>query len=287
MMNGWLIYDKNQAKLNESYIEWFIDEAKRQHIHLKLILREQLQIAIKENKYRITVDDKNYPLPDFVVMRTIDSTLHTYFDQLNIRTFNSRFVAEICNNKALTHLHVHALNVPMVDTCFVKRTAFPDEPPFSYPVVVKDAYGRSGKDVYFVQNKRKWQKVPELIKSDNILVQRTNVQLGKDVRVFVIGNEIIASVLRHNEDDFRANYGLGGNAYIYHLSFAERKMIQKIVDYFRFDLVGIDFLISETGELMFNEIEDVVGSRILSKATNINLLEKYITYIKQSMPFPK
>lgn len=57
-------------------------------------------------------------------------------------------------------------------------------------------------------------------------------------------------------------------------------MIQKIIDHFDFGLVGIDFLIGHDGELIFNEIEDVVGSRTLSEISDINLLEKYVTFIK-------
>lgn len=40
MKTGWLIYKKQDALENKSYINWFIKEAKEQEIHLKLILRE-------------------------------------------------------------------------------------------------------------------------------------------------------------------------------------------------------------------------------------------------------
>ncbi|HLS65747.1 MAG TPA: hypothetical protein VK029_02020 [Pseudogracilibacillus sp.] len=282
-MNGWLIYDERAAIENYSYITWFIDEAKRQHVNIRLVLREQLQIGIYHDRYDVTIDGKEVPLPHFVVIRTIEPTLQTYFHALNVITFNSSAVAAICNDKSLTHLHVHKLNVPMVDTYFIKRSSFPRKPPLPYPFVVKDAYGRSGTDVYYVREHSMWRQIPHQLTSENIIVQGANVQLGKDVRVFVIGKKIVAAVLRHNERDFRANYSLGGDAHIYHLSTKERQMIQKIVDYFQFDLVGIDFLLSEKGELLFNEIEDVVGSRILSKVTNINLLEMYVTHIKKTV----
>lgn len=282
-MNGWLIYDQRAAEANRSYIAWFIDEARKQHINVRLVLREQIQIGIRNGRYDITIDRKEVHLPHFVVIRTIEPTLQTYFAALDVVTFNNAAVASICNDKALTHLHVQKLHIPMVDTYFLKRSSFPKKPPLRYPIVVKDAHSRSGTDVFYVRDDMVWKRMPEKISSENIIVQAANVQLGKDVRVFVIGKKIIAAILRHNERDFRANYRLGGDAYIYHLSETERQMIQKIVDYFHFDLVGIDFLLSEDGKLLFNEIEDVVGSRILSKTTNINLLEKYITHIKATV----
>ena len=50
-----------------------------------------------------------------------------------------------------------------------------------------------------------------------------------------------------------------------------------------FGLVGIDFLFDSEGGLLFNEIEDVVGSRTLSQVSDINLLEKYVSFIKQNV----
>src|SRR5690625_6839454 len=91
--------------------------------------------------------------------------------------------------------------------------------------------------------------------------------MGKDLRVFVIGKQIIAAVLRVNNNDFRANFKLGGSAFLYHLTIDEVEMINKIINHFDFGLVGIDFLIDKEGNLLFNEIEDVVGSRILSETT--------------------
>lgn len=43
--------------------------------------------------------------------------------------------------------------------------------------------------------------------------------------------------------------------------------------------MGIDFLIDENGEFLFNEIEDVVGARMLYQLTDINLVGKYLEFI--------
>src|SRR5699024_246313 len=95
----------------------------------------------------------------------------------------------------------------------------------------------------------------------NYIIQSTqHIQFGKDLRVFVIGKTIIAAVLRENDKDFRANYTRGGTAKLYQLNYNETILIQKIINLFEFDYVGIDFLINKTGQLIFNEIEDVVGS---------------------------
>ena len=45
-------------------------------------------------------------------------------------------------------------------------------------------------------------------------------------------------------------------------------------------MVGIDFIFDEHGHFLFNEIEDVVGSRTLSALSEINIVREYLKFIK-------
>ena len=282
-MKGWLIYDKQSANENMSYIEWFIDEAKQQSIQLELVYRESLTTGIVDGKHQLFIDQNTVTLPDFAVIRTIEPVLQVFLEACHIHTFNSSMVSTICNHKMLTHMEVNKLHIPMVPTYFTSKKTLSENPPITYPLVIKEASGRSGKQVHLIKNHEEWKMAFSTLSTNDIIIQSANVELGKDVRVFVIGKEIIGAVLRVNKNDFRANFKLGGDAEPFTLSAADRKMIQKIIDHFDFGLVGIDFLIGKDGELLFNEIEDVVGSRILSEVSNVNLLEKYVTYIKSTL----
>lgn len=283
MINGWLIYRKKDAHKNQSYIDWFINEANQQHIHLTLIYREQLTIGIEQNKYVVWLNGEKVILPNFAVVRTIEPFLQVQLEHCGIHTFNNSSIATICNDKILTHLEVNKLNIPIVDTYFYKKDLLTKVPPLPFPFVTKEAKGRSGQQVHFITSITEWIQCLHELQSENLVIQSANVDLGKDVRVFVVGKKIIAAVLRHNKHDFRANFKLGGKAIPYELTNKEKTMIQNIVNHFNFGLVGIDFLIGINGELLFNEIEDVVGSRILSEATRINLLQKYVSYIKRQL----
>lgn len=286
-MQGWLIYNAQDASENESYIEWFIEECNKQHIELKLLIREQLTVGIIDGKTTISYNGKPVEVPDFVVIRTIEPLLQYTFEALDIPTFNSFQVAQTTNHKSYTYMKISRLGIPMVPTYFATKRSLPLTPPLPFPFVVKGATGRGGKQVCFIADETDWLNVPKNIDSDDIIIQKADVQLGKDVRVFVIGKEIVASVLRENDHDFRANYKLGGKARLFTLTDGQKRTVQKIVDHFDFGLVGIDFLLSHDGELLFNEIEDVVGSRILSITSDINLLEKYVAFIKHRVAFRK
>ncbi|MGJ9457107.1 ATP-grasp domain-containing protein [Oceanobacillus sp. CF4.6] len=282
MKTGWLIYSKEDAVQNASFIDWFIEEANKQTLALNLILREEMTIGIVKNQQCVQVRNESVDLPDFAIVRSIEPLLNLHLEALGVSVFNSSIVSSICNNKALTHHHINQLGLPMVDTIYSKRESIQDTPPLAYPFIAKEVSGRGGKQVYYIENAMDWMNCKMSIQTD-IIIQSSDVQLGKDLRVFVVGKEIVAAVLRESSTDFRANYKLGGSAQLYKLNEEEENLIHQIIKTFDFGMVGIDFLIGHEDELLLNEIEDVVGSRTLSAADDVNILEKYISHIKKSL----
>ncbi|WP_430784997.1 ATP-grasp domain-containing protein [Virgibacillus flavescens] len=280
---GWLLYSEKDTIDNANYINWFICEAKEQNIELELVTRENITAGIMSNNRTILVNNNPVIMPDFVVMRTIDTMLSLHLEAMGIRVFNSSVVSHFCNNKELTHHYVHNLKIPMVDTLFIHQEQLQTFNLMKYPFVAKVATSRGGKEVYLIENHTDWNNCLRLLPTNPVILQSCDVSFGKDLRVFVVGNEIVGSVLRENPNDFRANYKLGGSASWYTLNEEERDTVNKIINEFQFDMVGIDFLFSESGKLLFNEIEDVVGSRTLSAVSDINILQKYITHIKSKL----
>ncbi|WP_047981697.1 ATP-grasp domain-containing protein [Ornithinibacillus contaminans] len=281
--SGWLIYSKRDAHENQAYISWFIEEAAKQAIQLTLILREQLHVGIIHHKHSLLYEQKLTKLPDFAVIRTIEPLLSYQLEQLGINVFNNSSVAEICNHKGRTYFEVAKLGIPMVDTLFIKQENLPSTIPIPLPFVIKEVAGRGGKQVYYVECVEQWDAFIKQPTPGEYVIQSTDVQLGKDLRVFVVGNRIVGAVLRESNQDFRANYTLGGSAKLYELSHEEQQLIHKIIQHFDFGMVGIDFLIGHEGQLLFNEIEDVVGSRTLSAVSNVNILADYITHIVEKL----
>ena len=280
-MQGWLLYSQKDAEQNRSYIDWFIDEAQKEDIELRLIVREQLDGGIETGRLLWRDEGDAITLPTFAVVRTVEPFLQRLLEDVGVLTFNSFSIAQTTNDKRLTYFEMQKLGIPIVDTYFTTAYSFPESPPLNFPLVVKEATGRGGKEVFYITSEDEWNRVLEHISSNELVIQRANVKLGRDIRVFVIGKEIIAAILRKSDHDFRANFTLGGTAELYELSEEEQSLVKKILEHFDFGFVGIDFLISEDGNLLFNEIEDVVGSRTLSSTTDINVLEKYVKFIKK------
>ncbi|MFC2948490.1 ATP-grasp domain-containing protein [Virgibacillus sediminis] len=283
MIKGWLIYRKEDAAANETYIEWMKEEAAWQGLLLKLIYREEITMGITEKGHGIWKNDKFLPPPEFAINRAVDPLLSFHLENMGIPVFNPSEVSRICNDKAWTHQYVQKMGVPMTDSLFYRKTDLPPAPPLNLPIVVKESGGRGGKEVYIIHTAEDWKQVRGKLADTTILVQSADVQLGKDLRVFVVGKQVTAAVLRENQHDFRANYKLGGSASLYQLTGKEMDIVQKITSHFPFGMVGIDFLIDHDGNLLFNEIEDVVGSRTLSQVNGPNIVCEYMTYIRKHM----
>lgn len=273
---GWLIYNHEDAAKNSGYIDWMLDEAKSLDLDLHLYYREDIQIGHRLN--RLYVEHKRQPveLPDFAIVRTIDTFFTKQLEQLHITCFNSSFVSELANDKAKTHQYLTSIGILMSDTVYCYGQPSADD--MEFPFIAKDIHGRGGKQVYLIEHDKDLKELPEA----KWIVQKPGV-FGKDIRVFVIGQRIVAAVLRESSSNFKANYTLGGSASLYELSAAEKTLVEQVIASFDFGMVGIDFIFAEDGSLMLNEIEDVVGSRTLSALSDLNIVKEYLLFIKEKL----
>ena len=126
-------------------------------------------------------------------------------------------------------------------------------------------------------------KILNGLNQSNVVLQPLTGFRHQDLRVYVIGEKIIAAILRTAKEGFKSNFSLGGDVSEYQLSKEETTIVEKIISLFHFGLVGIDFIIGDNGELIFNEIEDVVGARMLYQCTDINLVGLYLEFIKMNL----
>ena len=257
-MTGAIIYFKEAVKGNENYIKWYIEKFTKKGVDFKLIYVED-------------IDYNN--LPDFAVCRFIAPEVTKKLVEKGVRCFNNSFVSEICNDKLKTYEYVSEKGIEIMPV--LNRDCE------EFPVVVKSKNGHGGTEVFMVENHRELVEKLDVLK-DNYVIQKPCNNLGRDVRVYVIGGKIITAMLRISDKDFRSNFCLGGRAEVYNLSDEEREKVEKVIRLFDFDFVGIDFIFNN-GKMVFNEIEDVVGSRMVYTYTDIDIVEMYVDYILEKV----
>lgn len=273
MKTIWLVYERNNIVRNQFFIDRWYDAAKQRGVGIKLVREDEIHYGIRENKLSLA-HQEGIILPDAAVMRLNLPLMTAHLEKMGIPCFNNEKVARICNDKRLTHQAVSGI-APMMDTAFLH--GHEENPPFPYPFIVKGAQGCGGRQVFLVQDQESFRLALETIQPDCALAQPVCDTPGKDVRAYVLGNRLRKVMMRFSSNDFRSNIGLGGDSIPYELAADELRMVHDIMSLFDFSLAGIDFIFHQ-GRLLFNEIEDAVGTRMLY-ANNIDIVSEYLDLI--------
>ena len=176
----------------------------------------------------------------------------------------------------MCYQYVSKANIKIQDTLFNNYSLL------SFPLVLKNPLGRGGNEVFLIKNENELKEKCCLYPSYTLQSYCEN-KIAKDLRVYVINNKIVKAILRKSTKDFRANYSISKSAEVYELKDNEIYLINKVINLFTIDYAGIDFLINENNELIFNEIEDSVGARALYELTDINIASLYIEHIYKTL----
>ncbi len=287
-MTGWLIYGEEDVKKNQSYIDLYMEEGRKSGIKIQLILAGKLEIGIRDRTWFVTYGHEAVTKPDFAICRTIYPLLTKQLEYLGIPAFNNSRVAGLCNDKAKTCQYVAQLGIDMVDSVFIRGKELREAMDrIEGRSVIKAVAGHGGSQVFLfdpiASTSVEREEILKGVGHSDAIIQPFTGTGRQDLRVYVIGRKIIAAILRTAREGFKSNYSLGGKVERYELSEEEVLTVKKIISIFDFGLAGIDFLIGDKGELIFNEIEDVVGARMLYECTDINLAGLYLSYIASKL----
>ncbi|WKA56237.1 ATP-grasp domain-containing protein [Planococcus shixiaomingii] len=210
-----------------------------------------------------------------VLFRTRRPKAARFLEDRGIYLVNRAEVNRIANDKWQAFQLFLMLGVPAVPTF---REAL------DFPYVAKTVDGHGGAEVAFVPSDA---EVPHF-KSD--MIYQPVVEHVADVRVYVIGDEVVGAVRRSSDSDFKANYSLGGSAEKFTVTAAQIKDVLRIARALNSDYIGIDFLLLPDGRHLFNEIEDPVGARSFYKTHDENIAELLVNHLaelKKRSPFRK
>ncbi len=157
------------------------------------------------------------------------------------------------------------------------------------PVIIKLATGTHGNGVILAETKKAAKSALQafyLYNEDgtNILLQEyIKESAGTDIRAFVVGNRVIASMQRASlDDDFRSNLHQGGAGTPIKLSDEEKKVALKAAKAMGLHICGVDLMRSNRGPLVL-EVNASPGFGI-EKVTGKNVGGKIIEYIEHNAP---
>ncbi len=153
------------------------------------------------------------------------------------------------------------------------------------PVIIKLASGTHGNGVVLAETKKAAKSVLQafyLTNDDgtNILLQEFIVEsAGTDIRAFVVGSRVVASMKRQSlDDDFRSNLHKGGEGTVVKLTDEEKKAAIKAAKAMGLNVAGVDLMRSDRGPLIL-EVNASPGFGI-EKVTGRNVAGAIIEYVE-------
>lgn len=155
------------------------------------------------------------------------------------------------------------------------------------PVIIKLARGTHGNGVVLAETKKAAKSVLQAFyvmdeDGTNILLQEfIKESAGTDIRAFVVGGKVVASMQRQSlDDDFRSNLHQGGAGKPVKLTDEERKVAQKAAKAMGLPICGVDMMRSENGPLVL-EVNASPGFGI-EKVTKRDVAGKIMDYVEQN-----
>lgn len=155
------------------------------------------------------------------------------------------------------------------------------------PVIIKLATGTHGNGVVLADTKKAAKSALQafyLYNEDgtNILLQEyIKESAGTDIRAFVVGSRVIASMKRQSlDDDFRSNLHKGGEGTSVKLTPEEKRIAVKAAKAMGLHVAGVDLMRSSKGPLVL-EVNASPGFGI-EKVTGRNVAEKIIEYVEHN-----
>lgn len=282
MMNAWMVV--NAFLRGGSFMkmeEAFLDAAKRAGLKLQIKTNAQLMddTALMDAPRKILFFDK-------------DLRLARRLEAKGARLFNSEGAISVCDDKTLTSLALEEQGVAQPKTLICPMTypgigygdmAFLEEAAdlLHFPMVVKEGKGSFGQQVYLVRDMEGLQALVCRLGSTEILFQEyISETAGRDIRLYVVGNQVIASIERVNlKGDFRANLENGASARHYTPSREETALALKASRACGTDFAGIDLLQSKRGPLIC-EVNSNAHFLGLRSVTGIDPAESIIELMK-------
>ncbi len=226
---------------------------------------------------------------DFVLFWDKDTTLCRLLEGMGLKVFNSSRAIAACDNKGLTHAILNKTGIKMPKT-IIAPLSFKNEDLTQFaenaaeklglPMVIKESYGSFGFQVYKAHDIYDAVEIANNISPNQMIFQEyIKESCGRDVRLNVVGDRVVASMERVNNNDFRANVTNGGNMKKYTPTKEECDIAVSACKALGLDFGGVDLLFGKEGPLLC-EVNSNAHIKNILDCTGINVADEIFSYIK-------
>ena len=234
-------------------------------------------------------DISKLPKPvDVLFERSISYSRGLYisriFEAQGIPVVNSSLVAERCGDKYITSqiLTKNDIPTPRVLMAFDEESALMAIEAMGYPCVMKPVVGSWGRLLAKIENREMAEALIEHkatlgVHHQVFYIQEYINKPGRDIRAFVVGDEVICAIYRSSEN-WITNTARGGLATNCPVTDEIAELCQRAARAVGGGLLALDLFETDHG-LTVNEINHTMEFRNSIATTGVNIPQRMIEYV--------
>ena len=269
-------------------------------------INQMLQNAAKQQGVRLDIKKSGEllhntaylrQLPyDFILFWDKDILLAKMLEACGFPVVNRADAIFHCDNKGYTDLilNQHHLRTPLTftapltfESCGYHPTYFTESiiEKLGFPFIVKELYGSFGQQVYLVRDREELDRVLDGAGCKELLFQEFIAHsAGRDVRINVVGESVVSSMLRYSENgDFRSNISNGGKAQKYEASPEQQAAAIGACRALGLDFAGVDILFGKDDEPIICEVNSNPHFKSSLDCTGVDIGPLILDHIKRKV----
>ncbi|PIN81668.1 hypothetical protein COV13_00530 [Candidatus Woesearchaeota archaeon CG10_big_fil_rev_8_21_14_0_10_32_9] len=280
----------NAAIISQGSIssKWTLDAMRKYFDEVDEINVMELEINISGNTAQILYQGK--PLNEYnciyakgsfrysQILRTL-TTLR--YDSCYMAIEPSAFT--VAHDKLLTQVMLQQHSIPMPRT-YISSTVKAAKEVLSnmnYPIIMKFPQGTQGKGVMFADSFGSASSILDALTAlkQSFIIQEYIETDATDTRVFVVGDKVVASMMRKGApDEKRSNFHAGGTCEAIELDEKTKDIAIKAAKATGADICGVDILQSIRGPLVI-ETNISPGLQGITAATKVDIADKIAKHL--------
>ncbi len=215
--------------------------------------------------------------------------LISQLEKIGVPCVNNRETIHMCADKYWSSIKLRDSVVPQPKTALVRsketlQDAI-DSIDLEYPFIMKTLRGSKGVGVMFVESERSLKALVAVLyklDEDVELIVQEFIESDGDVRVQVLGNEIIGAMKRVQiKGDFRSNISQGAEGKPFKLTDEQKEICINAHKSVNGAWTAVDFIVNEKGETFVLEVNSSPGTAGFEDATGVNVAKLVIEHFEE------
>jgi len=261
--------------------KWILEAAAERSLTVERLHDEAVTFPLVRNGFQA----------DLVLNRSVSHSRSLYalrfFEHYGVPTVNPYDVVALCGDKVLASLRLEEAGVPTPRTvvALTPAAALKALDEIGYPAVLKPPIGSWGRLMAKVDDP---EEAEQIIEHKSALgspmhsifyVQEYVEKPERDLRVFVVGDEIVAAMTRHSKD-WRTNAARGAVSTGLKPTPEMAELAMRAVHAVGGGVLAVDLMESPDG-LVVHEVNPTPEFRALTTATGVDVAGKIVDFVME------